>query len=150
MTMRNIKLLWLTSLLFIVSCSNTVEEKEIKAKENVQKTLACPIIESGKWHSWLDKYQQQEGSYRLKLSGEVLLPNPAYKLKWLVGPTDRMNPPGLRLFLKPIALSEMAIQVITTVPVNYELETPISNYRFVSIYCEGKLLAKIENVILTD
>jgi len=150
MKIPDIKLLYLIPLLLTVSCSNTVEVIETGVKEVVQQPLTCPIIESEKWHSWLDKYEQQEGSYRLNISGEVLLPNPAYKFKWLVGPTDRMSSPGLRLFLKPIAQAGMAIQVLTTLPVKYELKTPISNYRHVSIYCEDKLLVQIKDVVLTD
>lgn len=143
-------ILWLILLIPILSCSNQLKVIQSEPSEIAKQPKTCPIVESGKWHAWLDKYEQKSGLYRLNISGEILLPNPAFNLEWSKGPTDRMNPPGLRLFLKPVATDTMAIQVLTSTMAKYEMETPIPNYRHVSIYCEGKLLGKVSDVLLTD
>jgi hypothetical protein len=150
MTNLKIKYLWITPLIPIIACSNNTEVKTLPTNNVAQQSSSCPIIESGKWHSWLDRHDQPENSYRLQVSGEVLLPNPAYDFTWAEGPTDRMYPPEIRLYLTPIARDEMVIQVLTPMPIKYEMSTLITNYRHVSIYCEGKLLTQITDIKLTD
>jgi hypothetical protein len=44
----------------------------------------------------------------------------------------------------------MTIQVLTNVPVKYYMDTPFAQFRHVSIYCAGKKLAQIIDVMLTD
>lgn len=156
-------LLLLLQTLLIASCTNTVqkqastpEQKQQPKEEFNQQAIAgqinstCPVLQSGKWYAWLDKEAQQEGQYRLNVNGEITLPNPGFDIQWSVGPTDRMHPPGLRLSLSPKPSNQMTIQVLTIVPVKYHLETPIAHFRHVSIYCAGKQLAQIPDVMLTD
>ncbi len=147
---QSLQLLGFLFTLLLVSCAKTVTESQPIPENVVKQKDLCPIIRSDKWHAWLDKYNQKEGSFRLNVSGELTLPNPAYHIEWTAGPIDRMYPPGLRLLLKPKKRDGMSIQVITDVPTSYQMDTPISRYRYVSIYCEGVELAKIENVVLTD
>lgn len=137
-------------IFLLLSCESSVTLVGNSPEENVNNISACPIIESDKWYAWLDKFEQEKGIYRLNVKGEVSLPNPAYDIEWSVGPMDRMNPPGLRLFLKPKANDGMSIQVITNVPVTYQLDTPIVQYRYISIYCDNVEIARISDVNLTD
>lgn len=95
--------------------------KELEAPTvQAVKNGSCPIIESDKWHAWIDRYQKTEGSYRLNVSGKVNLPTPAYEINWSIGSTDRMAPPGIRLFLEPVLQEGMAIQLITAKRVEYK------------------------------
>lgn len=134
----------------VLSCESSVTLVGHNQTESKNKASSCPIIQSGKWHVWIDKFEKVEGTYRLNIKGEVSLPNPAYDIEWSVGPMDRMNPPGLRLFLKPKATDGMSIQVITNVPVTYQLDTPIVQYRYISIHCESVEIARISDVNFTD
>ena len=122
----------------------------VTPEKSAMPSTTCTILESGKWHAWLDTYQQEKGFYRLNISGEVRLANPGYDLEWAVGPTDRMEPPGLNLFLSAVSKEGMHAQVITDVSVNYEMNTPISSFRHVSIVCGDKLLGQMVDVQLTD
>jgi hypothetical protein len=110
----------------------------------------CPILKSEKWSARLDKSTKKDGQYRLNINAEVVMPNPGFSMQWSVGPTDRMQPPALRLSLLPKASDLMVIQVLTTVPVKYSLDTPISEFSNISIFCGDKLLSRIEDVTLTD
>lgn len=150
--MNNLATRWgvFISLLFITSCSNPMTKELESPTVQALKNGSCPIIESDKWHAWIDRYQKTEDSYRLNVSGEVNLPTPAYEINWSIGPTDRMAPPGIRLFLEPVSQEGMAIQLITTKKVEYNISTSIKHYRHVSIYCEGVLLVQINDVMLTD
>lgn len=112
--------------------------------------VSCPILKSDKWHAWFDRFTEKDGQYRLNVNGEVIMPHPGFTMQWSVGPTDRMHPPGLKLSLLPKASDMMVIQVLTTVPVKYYLETPISEFSRVSIFCGEKLLSRIEGVTATD
>lgn len=151
MTKIKRKLLWLVPLATMVGCTNTaqpINEKPINKKPvDIENAATCPIIESGKWHVWLDTHAQESGSFRLNVKGEVTLPNPAYKFEWQVGPTDRMSPPSVRLMLNPISQEGMAIQVLTKMPVNYTMQTRIPHYRNVSVYCGGKLLGEMSDIM---
>jgi hypothetical protein len=112
--------------------------------------VSCPILKSDKWHAWLDRFTEKDGQYRLNVNGEVTMPHPGFAMQWSVGPTDRMRPANLRLNLLPKALDVMVIQVLTTEPVKYYLETPISEFSSVSVFCGEKRLSRIEGVTLTD
>ena len=126
------------------------DEGKLPAIITAHSSASCPIFKSEKWYAWLDKFSKKDGQYRLNINGEVIIPNPGFAMHWSVGPTDRMRPPNLRLNLLPQALDVMVIQVLTTVPVKYYLETPISEFNGVSIFCSEKLLSRIEGVTLTD
>ena len=147
---KSFLLLGLSSIFLLASCAKTVIVDKNTPEKVVKRSDACPIISSDKWHAWLDKYNKKEGSFRLNVSGEITLPNPSYSFEWSAGPIDRMYPPGLRLLLKPEKNKGMFTQIITDVPTLYQMNTPISKYKYVSIYCEGTELVKIENVVLTD
>jgi hypothetical protein len=107
-------------------------------------------LKSEKWHVWLDKFTEKKGQYRLIVNGQITLPTPRFTMRWFVDSTDRMHPPSLRLMLQPKASNLMTIQVLTTVPVEYTLETSLSEFNSVLIYCGEKLLSRIEGVNLTD
>ena len=84
--------------------------------------------------------------YELYISGEITLPHPGYNIEWLKGPLDRMNPPGLRIILQISESDAMTIQVITPVSVGQRFETPISTFRYISIYCGNKLINQFNDV----
>jgi len=126
----------------IASEAPSIQQKEIH-NNNVQ---GCPVLKSGKWHAWIKDSTNQSKGYQLNVKGEVTLPNPGFDIVWSAGPTDRMNPPGLRLNLQPKPTSMMTIQVLTNVSVSHRLDTPLKGYRSVSIYCAGEILGSIKNV----
>lgn len=150
MNKKIILTLTILSSFLITACSGSAKNRQHPIKKDEKRNTTCPVLKSEKWHAWLDTYQQPEGSYRLKVSGEILLPNPSYKIEWSEGPTDRMTPPGIRLLLNPVEAEGMSIQVITQIKVEYKTETPVPSYKHVSIYCKGKLLAQIQGVTLID
>ena len=126
------------------------DKSKLPIEVTAHSNASCPILKSGKWYARLDKFTKKYGQYRLHINGEVIMPNPGFAMQWSVGPTDRMQPPALRLSLLPKASDLMVIQVLTTVPVKYSLDTPISEFSNISIFCEEKLLSQIEGVTLTD
>ncbi len=140
----------LLAILSLSACSFTEKDGEPVEQKITEQTANCPILKSEKWYAWVDKFTEKDGQYRLVVNGEITLPNPAFEMKWSAGRTDRMYPPGIRLSLLPKKLDQMSIQVLSTVPVNYTLETPISEYSSVSIFCGDKLLSRIEGAKLTD
>lgn len=135
-------------MLPVLACSNRIKIEDRETKSINSQTPVCPVIESIKWHAWLDHSKQKNNSYHLNVSGELLLPNPAYNFTWSIVPTDNLPPHRLALSLKPILQAEMIIQVFTIKSVKYTLETSINNYQSISVYCEGKLSTQIENVML--
>jgi hypothetical protein len=154
---KMLKMIFGLSVLSLAGCSNTVQEQSAgqapdvaQVVENRRTESTCPILHSDKWYAWLDKEASKEGQFRLNVSGEITLPNPGFELEWSVGLTDRMRPPGLRLSLVPKSLNQMTIQVLTNVPVKYYMDTPIRQFRHVSIYCGQQQLAQIVDVMLTD
>jgi hypothetical protein len=148
-----LKLIFGLSMLCLAACTSNLRSRNKdtnQVPQTEQPNISCPILESGKWHAWLDKKTEIEGQYRLNVAGEITLPNPAFDIEWTLGQTDRMQPPGLRLSIMPKQLNQMAMQVITTKPVKYYLETPIGEFRHVSIYCGLQQLTQIVDVMLTD
>lgn len=160
-------LLVLLPITWLAACSSTVEEQRSNAAQLTEKAQVaetvdtpltestCPVLiskkaKSEKWYAWLDRESVKGGQYRLNVNGEITLPNPGFDIHWSVGPTDRMHPPGLRLFLTPTPSNQMSIQVLTALPVQYHMDTPFARFRHVSIYCAGKQLAQIKDVVLTD
>ena len=142
-----------TSVSNFVDIEVALDSWAVKVSEvigSAHRSASCPILKSEKWYAWLDKFSKGNGQYRLNINGEVIMPSPGFAMQWSVGPTDRMRPPNLRLNLLPKAPDLMAIQVLTTVPVKYYLENPISEFNSVSIFCGEKLLSRIEDVTLTD
>jgi hypothetical protein len=138
-------------LVFLTSCTAS-PKKNNSDQESIHKErdVSCPIIESGKWHAWIDKFTQKKDTKRLIVVGEIVLPTPGFTIDWKQGATDRMSPPSLRLHLSATAPEGMVIQAITPVPVNIDLETPIQYFRSVSVFCGNKKLAEIIDVRLTD
>ncbi|MHA2940406.1 hypothetical protein ACXJY6_19195 [Vibrio sp. RC27] len=150
MSLPIIKLLLFIPLFSVVSCSTSNTAGNEKPMVKTSQEITCPVLKSGKWHAWIDRFQQPEGSYRLNVSGEIQLPNPTYELIWSEGPTDRMTPPSLQLSLKPVQQEGMAIQVISTQTAKHEITTSIPHYRHISVYCEEKLLGKMSDVMLAE
>jgi hypothetical protein len=138
-------------LILPVNINELVQDNsKLPVEVTAHGSVNCPILKSGKWYAWLDKFTKKDGQYRLNINGEVIMPTPGFAMQWSVGPTDRMQPPSLRLSLLPKASNLMVIQVLTKVPVKYSLETPISEFSSISIFCGEKLLSRIEGVTLTD
>jgi hypothetical protein len=106
----------------------------------------CPIYESTSWQARLKESPEVDNMYELYISGEITLPHPGYNIEWLKGPLDRMNPPGLRIILQISESDAMTIQVITPVSVGQRFETPISTFRYISIYCGNKLINQFNDV----
>jgi hypothetical protein len=137
-------------LLGMASCSTSVQGKNHSIEQPNIADYHCPILKSEKWHVWLDKFTEKKGQYRLIVNGQITLPTPGFTMRWFVDSTDRMHPPSLRLMLQPKASNLITIQVLTTVPVEYTLETSLTEFNSVLIYCGEKLLSRIEGVNLTD
>jgi hypothetical protein len=148
--MKKASIVTLCTILVLSGCTSKPKQQTVIAHSLNTSTDSCPVIASGKWHAWLDKVTEDEGQYRLVVEGEVTLPHPGFEIHWSQGPTDRMYSPGLRLSLLPKALDHMWVQVLTPVPVIYQLNTPISQFSSVQIYCDQTLLSAIVDVRLTD
>ncbi len=148
----NKNILLLIAIITLNGCSNTTLVKPPASTDKAvsKQTLECPILQSDHWHAWLDKYEQKGNSFRLNINGEITLPHSAFYLKWSRGPLDRRSPPNLRLYLTPAPLEGMAIQVITKEMIDYKMNTAINHFKHVTIYCNNKLLAQIDDVTLTD
>jgi hypothetical protein len=138
-------------LVFLTSCTAS-PKKNNSDQESIHKErdVSCPIIESGKWHAWIDKFTQKKDTKRLIVVGEIVLPTPGFTIDWKQGATDRMSPPSLRLHLSATPPEGMVIQAIARVAVKINLETPIHEFRSVIIFCGNKKLAEITDVRLTD
>jgi hypothetical protein len=121
-----------------------------KQSINSHEKSTCPIIKSDKWHAWIDKATINKQLFRLNIHGEVELPNSGYQITWLRGPMDRMQPPKLSVNIVPQKREGMSLQVLSTMPVTYTLETPIKNFRAVAIYCGGELLTEMVDIQLTN
>lgn len=132
----------------LLGCQSTVDLNEPSLQTHEKS--GCPILENGKWHAWIDKETTTESLFRLNVHGEVIVPSSGYQISWKRGPMDRMHPPKLNVNIVPQKSEGMNLQVLTTIPVTYKLETPIKRFRAVAIYCEGELLTELVDVQLTD
>jgi hypothetical protein len=146
------RLLSIVCLVFLLTSCAASPIKINSDQKSIHKEheVSCPVIESGKWHAWIDKFTQKKGNNRLIVVGEIVLPTPGFTIGWKQGATDRMSPPSLRLHLSATPPEGMVIQAITPVPVNINLETPIHEFRSVIIFCGNEKLAEITDVRLTD
>lgn len=138
-------------IFFLTSCAaSSIKINSVQESIHKEHDVSCPVIESGKWHGWIDKFTQKKNNNRLIVAGEIVLPTPGFTIDWKQGATDRMSPPSLRLHLSAVPPEGMVIQAITSVAVNINLETPIHEFRSVIIFCGNKKLAEITDVRLTD
>lgn len=138
-------------IFFLTSCAaSPIKINSDQESIHKEHDVSCPVIESGKWHAWIDKFTQKKDNNRLIIVGEIILPTPGFTIDWKQGVTDRMNPPSLRLHLSATPPEGMVIQAIASVPVKINLETPIHEFRSVAIFCGDKKLAEIADVRLTD
>ena len=133
-------------ILYLIGCSS--KATQVSTSHPIANN--CSIYDSRKWHAQINQYQS-ENKFLLVVTGEVDLPSPAYKVAWSLGPTDRANPPGQRLFLSAESSTNAAsIQVITPTKIEFKRKVPFPVYRYISIVCGGRLLATITDVQLSD
>lgn len=128
----------------LAACATTPE-----APQPMEKP-ACPVIDSGNWHAWIDKMPGPGATPTLNISGEIDLPTPGYEVKLVAGPADRMMPPGQRFDLELTKPDGMVAQVVTPTAVKYREPTPYDRMRLVRISCGGKVLATIPDVMITE
>lgn len=126
-------------------------EKFIMEAPVRKKQASCPVIETEQWTATLlpskQVSEESKGSrYTLALTGEVTLPTPGYTAVWSQGATDKMNPPSIRLHLSFSKPEQMVIQVLSPKKVKHSIDTPISSFRSVMVFCGNKLLTEIKNV----
>jgi hypothetical protein len=134
--------------LFLVSCSGSdnTNNKNIARLSTEAGASTCPVYESTNWQARIKKTPNDNNMYELHISGDITLPHPGYNVKWVEGPTDRMNPPGMRISIQLSESDAMTIQVITTLSIEQSFETPISSFRQVSIYCGNRLITQFGHV----
>jgi hypothetical protein len=123
--------------------TEVIKMSESKVSESKN---TCSVQDSGDWSASLVKKGESSSSYLLTIEGEVTLPTPGYRANWREGPTDRMNPPSMRLQLAFTEPQQMVIQVLSTKTIKHVIETPISAFRSVIVSCGNEVLAEIKNV----
>ncbi len=140
----------LISLLVLMSCKKEPQAitEVIKMSES-ESNEHCPVLSSSDWVASLSK-QKGTSSYLLTVNGEVSMPTPGYSAEFIEGPTDRMNPPSMRLHVTFSEPKQMVIQVVSPKKISHTIGTPISTFRSVMVLCGGKLLAEINNVTLDE
>ncbi len=163
--LRRRKIATLCAVLTIAACSQEVASVKdeplntsqagltdsIETGAGLSKAKAgCPILESNKWHAWLDRYTDQEQTYRLNVVAEVTMPTPGYQFAWREGPLDRRQPPSLRLFLTPTPPEGLVTQVLSTEPLEYQSMSKNREYRSIIVVCAEEVIAEIVDVQLTD
>ena len=138
-------------ILAVCSLSSCKDEPQkiteiIKMSESQQ---TCPVISSNKWQANVT-VSENSSFYNLQIEGEITMPTPGYRAVWSEGPTDRMLPPTMRLQLELSPPRQMVIQVVSTKKIKHVIETPISEFRRVMIYCGNEKLGEINNVMLAS
>ncbi len=109
---------------------------------------SCPVISSGKWHAWIDRFPGK-GINRLVVVGSVELPSPGYRWRMVKAGGLRGRPPLQELRLELDPPEGIVAQVVTPVDVRGEAKTAFSNLR-VMVSCGGKRLAYFDEVVITD
>lgn len=148
-----LRLLCIAPLLMACQVNEPYPRSSETISEDKQVSESCAVLQSDKWHAWLDRYSNKESDqyeYRLNLVGEVILPNPGYSIDWSVGPMDRRAPPGIRINLLTTPSDNPTIQVLTPMKAEFTMDTPVKFFRSVSVYCGEGLLVEIPDVQLTD
>jgi hypothetical protein len=111
---------------------------------------ACPAIESKNWHAWIEPKSLGADSYVLYISGEVVLPTPAYEVRLVAGAMDRKMPPSQRFNLQIQENGGMAAQVISTLQVRYRDKTPYPKLSSVIIVCDGQVVATLPAITIME
>ena len=82
-------------IFFLASCADNQAKVKVDPKNiHEERNVSCPIIQSEKWHAWIDKFTQKKDSKRLIVVGEIVLPTPGFTVAWKQGATDRQYVPS--------------------------------------------------------
>lgn len=109
---------------------------------------ACPVLSSGQWHAWIDRFPGK-GINRLIVTGSISLPSPGYRWRMVKAGGIRGRPPLQELRLEIDPPEGIVAQVVTPVDIRGEAKTAFSNLR-VLVSCGGKRLAYFDEVVVTD
>ena len=132
------------------SGSEPVAQETIPVDDKmVNNANICNVYESSNWQAAVKK--NDAGNLNLKVTGDVVMPTPGYKIEWNRGPMDRRQPPSLRLILKATPPAGVAsIQVLTQQNVEFIMDSPVPKYRSIIILCGDKKLSEIQDVALVN
>ena len=138
------------SCLILTACSGSkpVAQETIPVENKmVNNDNMCKVLKSSNWQAAVKK--NDAGKINLKVTGDVMMPTPGYKIEWYRGPMDRRQPPSLRLILKATPpQGEASIQVLTQQNVEFIMDSPVPKYRSIIILCDDKKLTEIQDVAL--
>ncbi|WP_413284757.1 hypothetical protein [Vibrio sp. MA40-2] len=130
-----------------ISSKNSVEQSSTIAApttSSLQEKTQCSVYATRDWSAIITPSTNVNNRYQLSITGEVDLPSPAYQVNWTEGITDRAMPPNLRLSLTTErSHNQASIQVISPTKVHYQLETPLANFKSITILCADEVLATI-------
>lgn len=138
------------STLALGACATPAEQPgpEEQAPEQVGDT--CRVLESEGWAADIAPLPGNPNLQQLTVTGKVTMPTPNYSFAWDTDLVDGAGPgagtPSLELRLLAKPPSGMVAQVLDTREVTYAGPAEAPNYRVISVTCEGRELARIENV----
>lgn len=132
--MRTLSFVFLS--LSLAACA---PEKGVGGPSAGADSAACPVIESGDWHAWVDP-PRDGGEGMLRVRGRLDLPTPGYTVAWALGPTDRAMPPGQRIRVMLTPPDGIVAQVVTPTAIEIDAPTRLREYRTVIIGCGDTVL----------
>lgn len=127
--------------LVTAGCTTTTEPPAMEEARG-----ACPVLESDGWAADVSPVPGSDGRFQLTVTGKVTMPTPGYTFAWQAGRLDRSAIPTFELRLQTRAPEGMVVQSLETRDVSYSGPAAGPRYRAVTVTCEGRELARIENV----
>ncbi|MDZ4308687.1 hypothetical protein [Allopontixanthobacter sp.] len=106
----------------------------------------CRVLESEGWAANVASVPGNPDRNQLTVTGRVTMPTPAYTFAWEAGRLDRSAVPSFELRLLATPPDGMVAQVLDTSEVTYTGPAAAPRYSAITVTCEGRVLARIEDV----
>lgn len=132
---------------FCIGCATQIPAQTEDAETTMGESSACPMIESENWAAWINAMPGPDSAgEKLIVTGDVTVSSSGYEVELIPGAADRSMRPMQQLMLSVKQPDGPAAQVITTLQARYEGMAIAPQYRGITIFCGGEVIAEIESV----
>lgn len=146
---RNTTLVSALAISFCIGCSTVIpsEPEEAETEIVAEEREACPMIKTENWAAWINAMPGPGSSgEKLIVTGDVTFSSGGHEVELIPGAADRSMRPMQQFTLSVKQPDGPATQAITTLQARYEGVAIAPQYRGITIFCDGEVIAEIDTV----